>query len=275
MNNLRISFIQSTIAWEDKRQNLTRYGNLLKTVAGKTDLVALPEMFSTGFSMKAKNLAEDNDGFTIRTIRSWSGEYGFAVCGSFLANDSSGRIYNRGFFVTPQGNTCFYDKRHLFRMGEENEQFTAGEQMLIIPYQTWNIRLIICYDLRFPVWNRNRNNEYDLLICPANWPEARSNVWETLLKARAMENQSYVCGINRIGEDGMKIAHRGNSCLIDFKGQTIAEAPANTESLITCELDKIALDAFRQKFPVWKDADSFEIQFKTACLPETGEELPD
>jgi predicted amidohydrolase len=264
MNHLRISLVQSTIAWENKEQNLAHYGNRLKGLAGNTDLVALPEMFSTGFSMHAEHLAESNDGFTVRTICSWAREYGFAVCGSFLAAGSSGKFHNRGFFITPQGDAYFYDKRHLFRMGEENERFTAGEQMLIIPYQNWKIRLIVCYDLRFPVWNRNRDNEYDLLICPANWPEARANVWETLLRARAMENQAYVCGVNRIGEDGMKTAHRGDSLLIDFKGNTIAQAPANTDSAVTGLLDKSALDAFRRKFPAWKDADSFEIKSKKA-----------
>jgi predicted amidohydrolase len=259
-NNLRTGFVQSVVAWENKEQNLTHYGNLLKKLTGKADLVALPEMFSTGFSMQAGHLAESNDGLTIQTIHSWAKKYDFAVCGSFLAKDKAGKIYNRGFFVTPQGDSYFYDKRHLFRMGEENEQFTAGRESLIIPYQGWNIRLIICYDLRFPVWTRNRNNEYDILICPANWPEVRAAVWETLLKARAMENQAYVCGVNRIGEDGMKISHRGDSVLIDFKGKPVAEAPANTESILTYTFDKNALDAFREKFPAWKDADLFEIK---------------
>jgi predicted amidohydrolase len=260
MNNLRISLVQSAIAWENKAQNLKHYDNLLKKVAGKTDLAVVPEMFSTGFSMQAGHLAESNAGFTVHTIRSWAETYDFAVCGSFLAKDNSGKMYNRGFFITPQGDMYFYDKRHLFRMGEENEQFTAGGQMLIVPYHSWNIRLIICYDLRFPVWNRNRNNEYDLLICPANWPEVRTNVWETLLKARAMENQSYVCGVNRIGEDGMKISHRGDSLLIDFKGKIMAKVQANCESIVTDTLDKDALDSFRKKFPAWKDADLFEIK---------------
>ncbi|MDR3339837.1 MAG: amidohydrolase [Candidatus Symbiothrix sp.] len=261
MDNLRISLVQSEIAWENKEQNLMHYGRLLEGIAEKSDLAVLPEMFSTGFSMQAGYLAETNEDFTIQNIRSRSKEYDLAVCGSFLAkDDDSGNIFNRGFFVTPQGEAYFYDKRHLFRMGEENKRFTAGEQKLIIPYQGWNIRLIICYDLRFPVWTRNPNNEYDILICPANWPEPRAHVWEILLRARAIENQCYVCGTNRIGEDGIKIPHRGNSTFIDFKGKTLAEAPDYTESIITASFDKGALDDFRKKFPAWQDADSFEIK---------------
>jgi predicted amidohydrolase len=260
MNDLRISLMQVEIVWEDKTQNLKHYEQLLQGIAGKSDLAVFPEMFSTGFSMRSGCLAETNDGSTVQRIRYWAKEYNLAVCGSFLAKDhNSDALFNRGFFITPQGETYFYDKRHLFRMGEENDCFTAGKQTLLVPYKGWNIRLIICYDLRFPVWNRNRNNEYDLLICPANWPESRANVWEILLKARAIENQSYVCGVNRTGEDGNGIFHRGNSALIDFKGKPVFEAPANTESVITETIKKEPLNDFRRKFPVWQDADFFEI----------------
>jgi predicted amidohydrolase len=261
MNNLRISLLQSEITWENKKQNIKYYGHLLEKIAGKSDLVVLPEMFSTGFSMQSEHLAETNEGNTIQNIRTWSKTYDFALCGSFLAKDNdSGKIFNRGFFITPQGNAYYYNKRHLFRMSEENNYFTAGDQKLIITYKGWNICLIICYDLRFPVWTRNRNKEYDLLICPANWPESRSTAWEILLKARAIENQSYVCGVNRIGEDGTGILYKGNSALIDFKGKTIIELPMNTESIITKILDKESLENFREKFPAWLDADLFEIR---------------
>jgi predicted amidohydrolase len=261
MNNLRISLVQAGIAWEDKAKNLKCYGKLLQGIAGKSDLAVLPEMFSTGFSMQAGRLAETNVDFTVQTIHRWVKDCDLAVCGSFLAKDNdSGALFNRGFFITPQGENYFYDKRHLFRMGEENERFTAGNRALIVSYKGWNIRLIICYDLRFPVWNRNRNNEYDLLLCPANWPEVRTNVWEILLKARAIENQSYVCGVNRIGEDGNGMLHRGNSALIDFKGKPVFEAPINTEAVITETINKDTLSDFRGKFPVWQDADFFEIK---------------
>jgi predicted amidohydrolase len=258
METLRISLIQSGIVWENKQENWKNYGRLIQNVKGKSDIVVLPEMFSTGFTMHAKHLAETNDETTVQTIRSWAKEYNLALSGSFLAKDPSGKLYNRGFFITPD-EAYFYDKRHLFRMGEENEQFTAGNQILTIPYKAWKIRIIVCYDLRFPVWTRNRDNEYDLLICPANWPEVRSEVWNILLKARAIENQSYVCGVNRIGIDGNNHNYKGESVLIDFKGKAILEAKANEEDIVTGTIDKKALETFREKFPAWIDADRFEI----------------
>ena len=259
MNELRISLIQSDIFWEDKERNIEKCGKLLEKLSGKSDLAVLPEMFSTGFSMQASHLAETNEGATVQAIRSLAKEYNIAVCGSFLAKDDSDRIFNRGFFIAPDGNRWFYDKRHLFRMGLEQQHFIAGDKKVIVPYKGWNIRLIVCYDLRFPVWVRNRKNEYDVLICPANWPVARSNTWQTLLTARAMENQCYVCGVNRIGKDGHLIEHHGDSALIDFKGNRIAEAGLNKESVVTDVLRKDQLDNFRDRFPVWKDADYFEV----------------
>jgi predicted amidohydrolase len=262
MDDLRISLIQSRIFWEDKQKNLGHYERLLEGLSGNSDLAVLPELFSTGFSMHANHLAETNEELTQHTIRKWAKEYKFAVCGSFLAkDDTSGKIYNRGFFVTPEEKSYFYDKRHLFRMGEENEQFSAGNQPLIIPYRGWNIRLIICYDLRFPVWIRNRTNEYDLLICPANWPLVRAKVWQTLLQARALENQCYVCGVNRVGEDGIGIIHRGDSVLLDFKANPVVETNPDSECAITATIRKNRLEEFREKFPAWLDADRFEIEF--------------
>jgi predicted amidohydrolase len=258
MKEICISTIQSDIAWEDKSKNLKHFGNLLESIAGKSDVAVLPEMFSTGFSTHALHLAETNEESTVRQIRKWAKEYKLAICGSFMAKEGS-KIHNRGFFITPEADSYFYDKRHLFRIGEENG-FTAGNQLLNIQYKGWRIRLIICYDLRFPVWCRNRNNEYDLLICVANWPQSRTLVWETLLKARALENQCYVCGVNRIGKDGNEILYQGNSVLIDFKGKIISEAELNKESVITGIISKEKLADFRQKFPVWMDNDDFEIK---------------
>jgi predicted amidohydrolase len=260
MNTLRISLIQADISWEDKIWNIEYYGNLLKGLSGKSDLVVLPEMFSTGFSMQALHLAEIDTGMTIQTINAWAEEYNLAVCGSFLARDDSGGFFNRGFFIEPSGKKWFYNKRHLFRMGEEHQRFTAGDRILIVPYKGWNIRLIICYDLRFPVWIRNRNNAYDVLICPANWPASRAHVWQTLLLARAMENQCYVCGVNRIGKDGQGISHGGDSVLIDFKGNLVVETVPDKESVVTGLLRKADLANFRKRFPTWMDADNFEIQ---------------
>ena len=259
MNELRISSVQAGIFWEDKDRNIEQYGNLLKRLSGESDLAVLPEMFSTGFSMQASHLAETNEGATIQAVHSWAKEYNLAVCGSFLAKDDSERLYNRGFFIDPVGNRRFYDKRHLFRPGLEQQHFTAGNRKVIVPYQGWNIRIIICYDLRFPVWVRNRKNEYDVLICSANWPAARANVWQTLLIARALENQCYVCGVNRIGTDGHFIEHQGDSVLIDFKGNRMSETVLDEESVVTDILRKDRLDDFRERFPVWMDADDFEL----------------
>lgn len=262
MNNLRISLFQSDINWENKEENLNDYGNQIGSLAGKSDLVVLSETFATGFSMHTTELAETNEGTIIQTVQSWASEYKIAIAGSFIASSYSGHFFNRGFFITPEKNSFFYNKRHLFRMGEENEQFTAGNQYEIFSYKGWNIRMIICYDLRFPVWARNRKNEYDLLICVANWPTSRSDVWKTLLKARALENQCYVCGVNRIGNDGNRIPHKGDSRLINFKGENIVKAPANEESLLTAEINKKELTDFRKKFPAWMDSDDFYLEIR-------------
>jgi len=259
MDELRISLVQADIFWEDKSRNIERYGNLLKNLSGKSDLAVLPEMFSTGFSMQALDLAETNEGTTIQTVHAWAKAYNLAVCGSFFAKDNSGQIFNRGFFIDPDGNQWFYDKRHLFRMGLEQQYFSPGHRQVNIPYKGWNFRLIVCYDLRFPVWIRNRKNEYDVLICPANWPAARAYVWQTLLVARALENQCYVCGVNRIGIDGNAIDHHGDSVLIDFKGNRTLAAGLNNESVVTGIFRKNLLDDFHERFPAWKDADDFKI----------------
>ncbi|MCL2650572.1 MAG: amidohydrolase [Candidatus Azobacteroides sp.] len=258
-NNLRISLVQGDIAWENKFVNLDKYQYLLSKLSGNTDLAVLPEMFSTGFSMQCRHLAETNEGETIRMVKEWAAGFEFAVAGSFLAKDEHGRIFNRGFFVTPEGEAYFYNKRHLFRIGNEHDFFIQGEKQLIVPYKGWNINLIICYDLRFPVWCRNAANAYDLMICTANWPEARNSVWETLLKARAIENLAYVCGVNRVGEDGNGLKHKGNSLLINFRGEVLSEYMPDKIAVNTYSIGKERLDEFRQKFPVWKDADKFNI----------------
>ncbi|MDR0232214.1 MAG: amidohydrolase [Dysgonamonadaceae bacterium] len=258
-NNLQVSLVQSDIVWEDKSLNLKQYRNLLSNLSGKTDLAILPETFSTGFSMQNSHLAETNDGEIISEVKTWASSFGMAIAGSFFAKDEFGNIYNRGFFITPEGTSYFYDKRHLFRMGNEHEYFVAGQKQLIVPFKGWNISLIICYDLRFPVWSRNVDKAYDLLICCANWPEVRNSVWETLLKARAIENQAFVCGVNRIGEDGNQLKHQGNSMLINYRGEVLSEIALNKQSINTYSINKEELESFREKFPAWKDADKFDL----------------
>ena len=258
-NSMNISIIQSGIAWEDKEKNLLDYYRLLSPLQGKTDLAVLPETFTTGFSMRVPHLAETNTGNTVQTLLRWAAELGFAIAGSFLAKNPDGKLFNRGFFVTPEGETYFSDKRHLFCLSEENERLTPGKNYSIIPYRGWNIRLIICYDLRFPVWIRNRKEEYDLLLCVANWPQTRIRVWDILLKARAIENLCYVCGVNRTGFDGDAIPHPGHSVIVDYKGNCILDAGQNPETVLTQQICKEELKDFRHRFPAGKDADCFEI----------------
>lgn len=255
-NLLRISLVQLDIVWEDKQNNLERVHDYINFRAGQTDVFVLPEMFSTGFTMNSRNLAESNDGNTISSIKQWAKLYNIAICGSFIASDN-GNCYNRAFFITPD-KEYYYDKRHLFRMGSEPEYFSAGNQRLIFEYKGFNICLLVCYDLRFPVWARNVNNEYDLLIYVANWPASRSKVWDALLTARAIENMSYVCGVNRFGEDGNGLEYIGGSKMINARGEEMTSM-VKGEDIETVNISKTDLDKFRAKFPVWKDADKFDI----------------
>lgn len=258
-DSLRVSMIQSHIIWEDRDENLGYYGDLLRRVSGKTDVAILPETFTTGFSMEVEKLGDTMDGFTVATIKEWAVKYNLAVAGSFIAKEE-GFYYNRAFFITPNEGAWFYDKRHLFRMAGEDKHFTPGNKRVTIRYKDWNICLLVCYDLRFPVWSRNVDNEYDLLIYVANWPEARKKVWKTLLQARAMENMAYVCGVNRVGVDGKGFVYRGDSMILSPKGQKLADAGKREEVTRTCVLRKSELDDLRTKFPAWKDADTFTIE---------------
>lgn len=251
--------VQSHIIWEDREENLCYYGELLRRVSGRTDIAVLPETFTTGFSMDVEKLADTMDGTTIPAVKEWAKKYKLAVVGSFIVTEE-GKYYNRAFFVTPEGDTYFYDKHHLFRMAGEDEHFTAGDKRVIVHYKDWNICLQVCYDLRFPVWSRNVNNEYDVLIYVANWPEARKRAWKSLLQARAIENMAYVCGVNRVGVDGKGFLYRGDSLVFSPKGKKLADAGKREEVTRTCTLDKAELEEFRTKFPVWKDADTFSIR---------------
>lgn len=256
---LRVSIIQTDIFWEDKTRNLEHYGNLLHGLSGKTDLAVLPEMCTTGFSMQAQQLAETNNGPTIQTFKQYAAAYGMAIAGSFIAKDTDDNgYYNRGFFITPEGEQHFYNKRHLFRMGTEHKVFSPGNKPLIVQYKGWHINLIICYDLRFPVWIRNVDNAYDLLLCCANWPVSRHKIWDTLLQARSFENLCYVCGVNRIGTDGAGLNYKGGSLLVEPKGKKLINA-SKSECIRTYTLHKNGLEEMRKRFPAWKDADKFRI----------------
>ncbi len=258
MHPLKISIVQTDIAWENKQENLRMLREKLHALRGTTEIVVLPEMFSTGFTMKSRELAEPVSGITVRILKELAADFQLALCGSFICSERS-NYYNRAFFITPEGEEFYYDKRHLFRMGNEAEYFSFGNNKLIISYRGWNICLLVCYDLRFPVWSRNVNNEYDLLIYVASWPQARRLAWDTLLCARALENMCYVCGVNRIGVDGNKLIYNGGSVVFSAKGEVLASVPDGEEGIETVSLSLISLQQLRDKFPVWKDADAFRL----------------
>lgn len=256
--DLRVSLIQSPIVWEDRTANLQVYARRLQRLAGRTDVAILPETFTTGFSMQVEALADTPQGPTMGAVRSWASRFGMAVAGSYIAT-VGGWFYNRAFFVTPEGETWYYDKRHLFRMAGEDKHFSAGREQVVASYKGWRIGLQVCYDLRFPVWSRNVANAYDLLIYVANWPEARIQAWKSLLPARAIENIAYVAGVNRTGVDGKGFAYPGCSVLFGPRGDKLADAGRRACASPTVGLKKDALTAFRTKFPAAKDADTFSI----------------
>jgi predicted amidohydrolase len=255
---MRITLIQDIIFWEDKAANLQKVAEQLAELDGKTDLVVLPEMFTTGFCTDNLQLAETMEGETMKTLKQWAANYQLAITGSFIATEN-GKIFNRAFFVFPTGEIQTGDKRHLFSVGGEQKHFTAGHNWLIVNYCGFNICVLVCYDVRFPVWSRNMNNEIDMLVYVANFPQRRIMDWDVLLQARAIENQVYVCGVNRVGVDGLGIEYNGHSVLLDYKAQKLLTFPENKTSIQTSELQLEPLQNYRQKFPVWRDADEFEI----------------
>lgn len=257
---MRISIIQHDIVWENKAANLKQYDTLLSQLKDKSDLVLLPEMCTTGFSMRTAQLAEADDGESMQAYKTMAQRYNLAIAGSHMASDT-GHFFNRGFFIQPNGSIDVYDKRHLFRMGSETQHYSPGNAPLTLSYMGWNIRLIICYDLRFPVWSRNQSNAYDLLLVTANWPQSRQFVWNTLLSARAIENMAYVAGCNRVGTDGMQLSYIGGSTVLNPYGKPLItdNTENGREQVITCTLDREHLLQFREKFPAWKDADPFQL----------------
>lgn len=260
-SDLNVCLFPQTIVWGNKEENFKTLENALRQVHPATDLLILPEMFSTGFitgdKEEVRDLAEWNSGQTVQRLKDMSAKYNIAIAGSFIA-DTGGSLFNRAFVIEPNGEETFGDKRHLFTMAGENKVFSSGYDRLKVRYRGWNIAMVVCYDIRFPVWCRNRDNEYDLLIAVANWPEVRINAWNQLLIARAIENEAYVCGVNCKGTDNNGFKYDGSSMAIDFKGKDISVK--NPESpFIYARLSHEKLDAFRKKFPAWKDADRFNI----------------
>lgn len=252
--SLQIAVFQMDSIWENSVANRARIDELLRKTDSKTDVVFLPEMFTTGFSVGNMELSETMDGETVQWMKTRCREHQLALCGSLIIREND-LYFNRLLFVQPSGEVQFYNKRHLFTMGGEESCFQHGTERLIVTYKGWRICPLICYDLRFPVWARNRN-EYDILVYSANWPKARNEVWNTLLKARAIENQAYVVGTNRVGVDGNLIAYQGNSQLIDSKGNVLI-AGNHVESIVSARFLYSELIKFRSDFPVLNDADPF------------------
>lgn len=260
MSDLIISLIQANLHWEERDANLAMFEEKIWNLE-ESDLIVLPEMFSTGFSMNSKKLAEPPGGKTFQWMRQMAKQKNAAIAGSYIIKERKD-FYNRLYFVFPDGSSAQYDKKHLFALAGEDEDYTAGKEKLIVEYKGWKICPMICYDLRFPVWARSQRREnelyeYDLLLYVANWPEPRINAWDTLLKARGIENLCYSVGVNRVGKDGEDRNHPGHSGAYSFKGDELAFTAKEEE--LTMTLSKSELEEFRTKFPFQADADSFNL----------------
>lgn len=264
MTTLTVSLIQTDLYYQDPEANLAALEEKIWEIESPTDIIVLPEMFNTGFYMNPEKLAEPMNFNTFRWMNRMAKQKNAAVVGSYMVKEST-KYYNRLYWVEPDGSFDFYDKRHLYRMGEEHRQFTAGKKRLIRSFRGWKIMPLICYDLRFPVWSKNRFHlesdelDYDLLIYVANWPKPRTEVWTSLLKARALENQCYSIGVNRTGSDSEGIDYIGHSAIYDFKGGLLNEI-TETPTIQSVRLNLEDLHSFRQKFPVYRDWDGFDIR---------------
>ena len=261
-NKLKICMAPMEILWGDKEKNLQTIRNLFLRLHPDTDLVVLPETFSTGFPSTEmqqilEDFAEQDNGPTLSLLRELSQIHQTAIAGSFIGK-IDGKFFNRSFFIESSGKSSFSAKKHLFSMGGEDKIFREGNQRLFVNFKGWKIVMVVCYDIRFPVWCRNRNNEYDLLIAVANWPVSRIDTWDTLLKARALENEAYVCGVNCKGKDDLGGDYNGSSHLYNYKGKDLAE-DISGDGLLYADISMQRLINFRDKFPAWKDADSFSL----------------
>lgn len=262
--DLNVCLVPLEITWGDKESNISRLDEIMARVHPETDLVVLPETFSTGFPTgldkeAVREMGERNTGATIDHIKELASKYQVAIAGSYIA-DTGGSLYNRAFFIEPSGDETFEDKHHLFSMAGEHNVFSRGYSRLKVRYRGWNIAMVLCYDVRFPVWCRNVLNEYDALLVPANWPEVRIAAWNKLLPARAIENEAYLCAVNCQGTDkgGYAYDGRGSSAIYDFKGRDVS-VHSQSNDLIYAVLSRERLDNFREKFPAWKDADTFKL----------------
>jgi omega-amidase len=259
MSDLRVTLVQQPLVWHEPAANRERFEALLRPLAGHTDLIVLPETFTTGFSMAVERLAEPPGGPTTLWLTQLAATLDAAITGSVITLDGE-RYHNRLLWAAPAQELRHYDKRHLFRMGREHQHFTAGRTAWCVAWRGFNVCPLVCYDLRFPVFSRRRPQlDYDLLLYVANWPAPRADAWRQLLRARAIENQSYVVGVNRVGPDGHGVAYAGDSAAIDFLGHTLAEGGGDA-ALITVQLPYAPLAAYRERFPAHLDADRFTLE---------------
>lgn len=258
MKSLKITLVQTELEWENAPANLKRFNKILQGIRkNKTDIILLPEMFTTGFTMNAKQLAERMDGESVQWMRELAAKKNAVVCGSLVIEDKK-KFYNRLVWMRPDGTYEYYDKRHLFRMANEHLTYSSGKKKLIVEWKGWKICPLVCYDLRFPVWSRN-TGDYDLLLYVANWPERRRYAWSQLLIARAIENQCFVAGLNRVGVDGKNISYTGDSVVLDPFGEKSSRIKPAKVQVETVKLDpKVLLNA-RKNFPVMMDKDRFRI----------------
>ena len=256
-NELNVVGIQADLVWENPTKNLALFEEKIKTLSTNTDLVVLPEMFTTGFTMHPEKVAESMDGISIKWLQQTAIKNNFAIVGSLVISENE-NFYNRLIFVHPSGKIETYNKRHSFTLAGEDKVYTSGTKKLLIDYKGWKICPLICYDLRFPVWARNTEN-YDLLIYMANWPVARIKAWDTLLKARSIENMSYTIGVNRTGKDANSYEYSGNSLIVDYLGDEICQLKNNEVGCIKATLLKSNQDKIRQKLGFLNDKDSFKV----------------
>ena len=252
---MRVALVQAAPAWHDPAANRKLFEQMIDSIDQDVDLVVLPEMFSTGFTMSSSEVAQSMAGETVTWMRGQATGRGLTIVGSVVIED--GPYFNRLVWMPPDGQATTYDKRHLFRMAGEHEHYAAGRERVVVTIGSWRVCLSVCYDLRFPVWLRCRN-DYDLLLCVANWPAARQTAWNTLLRARAVENLCYVAAVNRVGTDGNGIEYCGGSAVYDWNGWALAEG-VDDAAVLYASLDLDALRAYRQSFPAWRDADEFRV----------------
>ena len=259
--DLRVALVQTDLHWQDKTANLALLEEKIWSLKNTCDLIVLPEMFATGFSMESALLAEPMNLQVHKWMKQLAAQTGSVITGTVIISEG-GNYYNRLLWVMPDGTTQHYDKRHLFRMANEDASFASGTKLPIFSLKGWKICPQICYDLRFPIWARNHwnngNAAYDLLFYVASWPAARISAWDTLLPARAIENLSYCLGVNRVGIDGNQIAYTGHSAAYDFKGERLVDL-GEKDQIQVVTLSRSALEEYRSKFPAWKDADKFTL----------------